>query len=283
MSRIFHQLIDPMRYLHTKFVRQPTPADISPAIELDPKFMQFNGAVGAIDGTHIPAFVPIHRQTRFWSRKNNISQNILAAVSFKGLFVYVLAGAEGSVNDSSLIRIARTMSLHVPRGRFYLADAGFRSRQGILIPFPRVRYHLQDWGEASERPSNSMELYNLRHAQLRSVIEHVFRRYKRKFKIIRHSAPEYAYTDQIKIIYAVTGLFNFIMLGGKEPLGIGQDDTLTPEKQYALAAARHRADAVIPEFNGVDMRQLIANWLWLKYQAYLAGGGGEIVIGDEIG
>jgi hypothetical protein len=142
VSRIFHQLINPIRVLHTRFVRQPSPADVSPVVECDPKFMQFNGAVGAIDGTHILAFVPIRRQKRFWSRKNNISQNVLAAVNFEGAFVYVLAGAEGSINDVSLIRIALTMDFKVPRGRFYLADAGFGSRIGIVIPFPRTRYHL---------------------------------------------------------------------------------------------------------------------------------------------
>jgi hypothetical protein len=65
-------------------------------------------------------------------------------------------------------------------------------------------------------------------------------------------------------MYAVTGLYNFILLEGKEP-GEGGDEALTPEVRRALAAARDRADLIIPKFNGVDIRRLIANWFWKKY------------------
>lgn len=43
-------------------------------MDLEPACVQVNGAIGAIDGTHIPAFVPLQKQKRFWSRKSNISQ-----------------------------------------------------------------------------------------------------------------------------------------------------------------------------------------------------------------
>jgi hypothetical protein len=53
------------------------------------------------------------------------------------------------------------------------------------------------------------ELFNLRHAQLRSVIERIFGVVKRKFKILA-SAPEYTIPTQSKIILAVCVLWNFI-------------------------------------------------------------------------
>lgn len=269
VSAIFHQVIIPMRYLHTKFVRLPGPTYVSPEVELDPKFMQFNGAIGAIDGTHIHAFIPSQKQKRFWSRKNNISQNVLAAVTFDGLFLYVLAGAEGSINDASLIREAYIRSFVIPDGRFYVADAGFRSRKGLIIPYPHVYYHLRDWDDIGRKPQTPKELFNKRHAQLRTVVEHVFGRCKRKFKIIRSSAPEYAFEDQVRIIYAVTGLYNFIQLEGKEPDGIGHVKGLTTWDLEALEAARQCADRVISGQTGLNLWDMLAQWIWDAYDEYI--------------
>ena len=139
-------------------------------LEFDKKFRQCNGAIGAIDGTLIPAFIPIARQKRFWSRKSNISQNVFAAFTFDGLFNYVLAGAEGSLHDSALLRRALMKSFRLPEGRFYLADAGFGSRRGIIVPYTGTRYH-QDWGETEQRPQIAQEIFNLRHSQLRTTVE----------------------------------------------------------------------------------------------------------------
>ncbi|QGI77755.1 hypothetical protein CEK25_004484 [Fusarium fujikuroi] len=213
---------------------------VSPRIELNTKFCQFNGAIGAVDGTHIPAFIPLAHQQRFWSRKSTISQNIFAAVDFEGRFLYVLAGAEGSINDATLIGYAYNGSFKVPPGRFFLADAGFGSRRGILIPFTRVRYYLQDWGDAAKRPVNEMEF-----------------------------APEYSFSNQIKIIYAVTGLYNFLAFEGKEPELGHEEEGLPSWEIRALRRARRRADMVVTGRSGIDMRSLIANWLWSTYQAYL--------------
>ncbi|KAI7769546.1 hypothetical protein LZL87_014369 [Fusarium oxysporum] len=269
VSAVFSYLIDFMRYLHIKFVRQPEATYVSPRVELQGKFLQFNGAIGAVDGTHIPAFIPLAQQQRFWSRKSTVSQNVFAAVDFEGRFLYVLAGAEGSINDATLIGYAYNGSFKIPPGRFYLADAGFGLRRGILIPFSRVRYHLQDWGDADKRPEDEKELYNLRHAQLRTIVEQAFGRCKRKWKIIRNSAPEYSFSNQIKIIYAVTGLYNFLILQGKEPGPQIEEEDLTERECRALARARDRADAVVTGKSGATMRDLIAGWLWSTYQAYL--------------
>ncbi|CAN6328924.1 unnamed protein product, partial [Urochloa humidicola] len=38
----------------------------------------FEGCIGALDGTHIPASVPIHMQDRFRGRKSIPTQNVLA-------------------------------------------------------------------------------------------------------------------------------------------------------------------------------------------------------------
>ena len=48
--------------------------------------------MGAIDGTHVRASVPIQIQGRFRGQKDGTTQNVLAAAAFDLKFTYVLAG-----------------------------------------------------------------------------------------------------------------------------------------------------------------------------------------------
>jgi len=59
--------------------------------------------VGAIDGTHVPANVPVEIQWKFRGRKEGTIQNVLAAITFDLKFIYVLAGWEGSAHDSRVL------------------------------------------------------------------------------------------------------------------------------------------------------------------------------------
>ncbi|KAM5343085.1 hypothetical protein ACJ41O_004932 [Fusarium nematophilum] len=274
ISRIFHQLIEPFRTLHNRFVIQPTTAirDLSPAVELDRDFCQFNGAVGAIDGTHVRMYVPLDQQPRWWSRKAQVSTNVLAAVNFEGRFVYVLAGAEGSINDASMSRIAVVLEeesarLRLPEGRFYLADAGFGVRKGILTPFPRHLYYLRDFLQRRMMPQCEEELFNRRHCELRQAVERAFGMWKRKFRILRNSPPEYKIDDQLLIIYATAGLYNFIISEGVEPAEekLQQAQELTEEERGILVAAQRRADSIVPFQTGPRMREHIAAWIWKSY------------------
>ncbi|KAL5556614.1 hypothetical protein UlMin_038850 [Ulmus minor] len=62
--------------------------------------------VGTIDGTHIPCIVDAHLQATYRNRKGYMSQNILAVVDFDMKFTYLVAGWEGSVHDSRVLRDA---------------------------------------------------------------------------------------------------------------------------------------------------------------------------------
>ena len=78
--------------------------------------------VGAIDGTHIPAWVRLEDQVRYRNRKSFLSQNVMAVVSFDMRFQYVFAGWEGSASDSKILQDAfwrRPYNrLHFPTGIF---------------------------------------------------------------------------------------------------------------------------------------------------------------------
>ncbi|KAK4388325.1 hypothetical protein Sango_2439100 [Sesamum angolense] len=87
-------------------------------------------------------------------------------------FNYVLPRWEGSVADSRVLRdaISRRNGFIVPRGSYYLVDAGYTNGDGFLAPFRGQRYHLNDWSERHQ-PTTAEEFFNMRHASARSIIE----------------------------------------------------------------------------------------------------------------
>ena len=62
--------------------------------------------------------MPPEIQGRFRGRKDGTMQNVLAAISFDLKFTYVLAGWEGSVNDSRVLNdaFARPGRFSIPEG-----------------------------------------------------------------------------------------------------------------------------------------------------------------------
>ena len=67
----------------------------------------------ALDGTHIPAFVPASLTQPYRNRKGFLSQDVLAACSFDVLFTFVLVGWEGSAADSTILADAYMKGLTV--------------------------------------------------------------------------------------------------------------------------------------------------------------------------
>lgn len=60
------------------------------------------------------------------------------------------------------------------------------------------------------RPENYKELYNLRHAQLRNVIERIFGVLKKRFPILVVPKENFSIETQRNIVIALCGLHNFI-------------------------------------------------------------------------
>jgi hypothetical protein len=99
----------------------------------------------------------------------------LAAVDFDLKFTYVLAGWEGSAHDASILNdsLNRPDGIQLREGKFYLGDASYACRPGILPPFRKTWYHLNEFSPRN-RPQNAEELFNLRHSSLRVTIERAF-------------------------------------------------------------------------------------------------------------
>jgi hypothetical protein len=125
----------------------PTP----PKIQESPKFYPFfEGALGAIDGTHIRCTSSAADRDASRNRKGMLTQNCLAACTFDLRFIYFLSGWEGSSHDSTLFYDSRRVDFYIPPGRYYLADAGFASSDALLVPYRSVRYHLFELDRAKE-------------------------------------------------------------------------------------------------------------------------------------
>jgi hypothetical protein len=136
------------QYVHLPPVGAPTP----PKIRNNPKFYPFfKDALSAIDGTHINCNAMAEMRQAARDRKGSITQNCLAICRFDMKFYYIFSGWDGSAADSTMFYDARITDLHIPAGKYYLADAGFPICDALLIPKRGVRYHLAEWGRAQQR------------------------------------------------------------------------------------------------------------------------------------
>jgi hypothetical protein len=127
-------------------------SNISDYIRQNSKFFPFlENALGALDGTHIKSWTSAANRHASRDRKGGITQNCLAVCSFDFRFLYIITGFEGSIADATMFMHARLMDFMIPRGKYYLADAGFAVCDTLLVPYRGVRYHLAEWGRAGVR------------------------------------------------------------------------------------------------------------------------------------
>ncbi|XP_020258659.1 uncharacterized protein LOC109835073 [Asparagus officinalis] len=193
------------------------PTDPPDKVKSESRFWPyFKDCIGAIDGTHIPCMVYNIDQTPYRNRHGFLSQNVLAACTFDLKFIYVLAGWEGSANDARVLKdaMSRPYGLPLPQNKFYLVDCGYPNRLQFLAPYRGQRYHLSEFGPANnrQRPRNSKEVFNHRHASLRNCVERIFGVFKSRFTIFKSQPPGFPYATQIKMFVACVGLHNFLRL-----------------------------------------------------------------------
>ncbi|XP_040958284.1 uncharacterized protein [Gossypium hirsutum] len=250
--------------LYRLVIRLPdesTPSEI----RNNPRFYPyFKDCIGALDGTHIRASVPLSMQGRFRSRKWGTTQNVLAAITFDLKFAYVLAGWEGSAHDSRILSdaLSRPRGLRIPEGKYYLADAGYGIRIGCITPYRGVRYHLKEFG--AEEPENAKELFNLRHSSLRITVERVFGILKKRFRVL-DAEPFWNFQTQVDIVLACCIIHNHII--GVDPSDL-LNQGLYDESEF---------DSIIQTLTEREERQEAREWsakrdeiaetMWTDYMA----------------
>nr|XP_027118223.1 protein ALP1-like [Coffea arabica] len=162
------------------------------------------GAVGALDGTHIPACQPNREQMAYTNRHGIHSQNVLAVCDFDMRFNYVYAGWEGSAHDARVLESALMPPSDFPippAGKYYLVDAAYRNTPGFLPPYKNV-----------QQRDPAKRLFNTRHSSLRNVIERTFGVLKTRFKFLKGPVPNFYMTTQISVVIACCGLHNFLRM-----------------------------------------------------------------------
>jgi DDE superfamily endonuclease len=264
IHRAFYQVLAGLLRLHKEIVVLP-PSCTPDAIEQNDKYWPyFCDCLGALDGTHIEAWIPSSKHGRWRNRKGQLSQNVLGVCNFDMNFLYVLPGWEGSAHDSRVLADATMRGFSALPGKYYLGDAGYSNSGHTLAPYQKVRYHLREQARAAEKPKNPKELFNLRHASLRNVVERTFGVLKGRFVILQKAPRQYIIRTQIKLVYALTALHNFMNTHGHDPESeIAVVDEEDPEEQGDNDVSETEVDT------GMSARRdEIADLMWRDYVSY---------------
>ncbi|KAA0066030.1 retrotransposon protein [Cucumis melo var. makuwa] len=123
----------------------------------------------------------VHKGQRAHSRSpyvqnGEIAINVLGVCGTKRDFVYALAGWKGSTADLQILRdaLTRQNGLQVPKGYYYLNNAGYPNAEEFLAPHRGQQYHLQEWRSTGNASINAKEYFNMKHSSARNMIEHAF-------------------------------------------------------------------------------------------------------------
>lgn len=269
ISRVFYEILDALVLLYKEVVRLPTEdTPLGSRIADYPEyFPYFKDCLGALDSTHVLIHVPDEDKPRYRNRKKELSQNVLAVCNFDMVFTFILSGWEGSAHDAAVLRSAKALhGFTTPEGKYWLGDAGYAKSDTILSLYRATRYHLKEQARAKLKPKNAKELFNLRHAALRNVVERIFGVLRRKYHILWGS--EFPVTTQVLIVIALTTLHNFVRL--RE--GIEADILLTqevdnPEVEDTITPSTVPVDSK-PSKKMDRLRDEMAEKMWVDYKAY---------------
>jgi hypothetical protein len=252
------------RVQHLLFIR---PTNERPQeITNNPKFAGFfDDCIGALDGCHCSAATndPLFRNYKH----NMFSQNVLGLVNFDLTFSHVLAGWEGCAHDGAVLADALAKGLTTFPGKYYLGDAGYGLSRYCLTPYRGVRYHLKEWEAAGRRPENARELFNLRHASLRNIIERAFGILKKRFPILVRMTS-YPMETQVRLVKSCFMIHNFIRLnqGYEDDYDQwvqdedGEDDDDDGDNDDGAGGVNG---------NMYAFRNNIAQQMWVQYQQYI--------------
>jgi len=183
------------------------------------------------------------------------------------LFTYILAGWKGTANDARVLQDAQDRyDFKAPSNKYYLVDARYSNSSITMSPYRGVRYHLKEQARVDLKSQTKEELFNLRHASLRNVIERQFEVLKRRFKIIR-TTPKFSLSIQTRLVYSLVGLNNFITRNNLDPnLYQTEGDPEAPPADGTLNTLPIESDS--PD---IDVRRgAIAAKMWADYCRYTA-------------
>ncbi|XP_057453150.1 uncharacterized protein LOC130745015 [Lotus japonicus] len=205
VSSCFKEVLRAVCRLGKELIR-PDSTNLPDSIKSNHKYYPwFKNSIGAIDGTHISAWVPADKQMSCRGRKTTITQNVMCVCDFNMMFTYVYSGWEGSAHDAKVFLDALTN----PNAEFPWPPRGYPCTGGFLPPFRGERYHAQEYRGQGRQPKNREELFNYRHSSLRMTIERCFGVLKNRFPILK-LMPSYKPCRQPLIVTACCAIHNYI-------------------------------------------------------------------------
>ncbi|KAM3203768.1 protein WVD2-like 7 [Capsicum annuum] len=203
------------------------------SIKIDYIRSGWSGCLGALDGTYIHIRVPSEYKPRYRTWKGDIATNVLGVCNRNLNFTYVLPGWEGSAADGRVLQdaIVRHNGLKIPQGNYYLCDGGYRNGKGFLSPYRGYRYWLRDWQGDNPPPRCREELFNMKHARARNVIEGAFSLLKGHWGILR-SSSWYSVKVHNRIISACCLIHNFIRREMEvDPLDMNMEEQMEDQQE----------------------------------------------------
>ena len=262
ISRIIHEVLEVMKLIKIKEGMLPKAGEIPAGSIYDNGRYKpyFNGCIGALDGTHVPAMIKQKCQTAYRNRKGALTQNILGVVNFDLTFSYILAGWEGSAHDGKVLKDAIGKGLSIPDGKYYLGDAGYALTSYCITPYRGERYHLKEWRQSKLRPKTAKELFNLRHSSLRNCVERAFGVVKKRFAVLTNMHGGFDYDVQISLAMSAFLIHNFIIMNSSYADEYVRIDDLGDEQENVAENGElfDRKEAGV-------MRQEKANSMWEDY------------------
>lgn len=265
ISRHFHNVLNAIIELEDKFLIQPDGSQVPSEIVTNARYYPyFKDCIGVIDGTHFRVKVSSTEAPKYRGRKDYPTQNVLAACTFDLRFSYVLVGWEGTASDSRIIKSALTRDhcLKIPEGKYYLVDAGFMLKSGLITPYRNVRYHLKEY--SGNPPRNARELFNHRHSSLRNAIERAFGVLKKRFPIIASGTePNYRMKTQNLIILSCFILHNYLIK--KDPDHVILAEVDRELENGGTEELLQRRDDHEDTQRGEAIRDSIASEMWANY------------------
>ncbi|GMF26549.1 unnamed protein product [Phytophthora fragariaefolia] len=208
-----------------------------------------------------PSYSNNLQQARLWT-----FVDVLVASYWNMKVVFLFVGAQGSAHDASVLGWSRLLA-RIPTNFNVIADAGYGLSLKVFTPFRSVRYHLKEWAQQENgRPQCAKEIFNLRHAKVRNIIERLIGCLKRRFKVLR-VAMEYELETIKGVIFACALVHNFIRACDAEDTADDFEDADGGGEETATHDDRDDAE----EFDLEDennWRCWIANAMWREYKAW---------------
>ncbi|KAE8984763.1 hypothetical protein PR001_g22348 [Phytophthora rubi] len=148
----------------------------------------------------------------------------------------------------------------IPDDFYVLADAGYGLSKKVLTPYRSLRYHLKEWAKSSGRPQNGMELYNLRHAKARNVVERVIGVLKRRFGVHR-SCMDYVLVNIKALIFACPCVHNCQRRFSSSDMAEDFRDTV--QERELDQVVNETEDSIPFDFhNGTTWRECMSAAMW---------------------